>query len=447
MKVQAVNFVLRSATLAWIVAVTAPAQATGGGAEAAVAKRPNVLFLFTDDQRADTIAALGNRHIKTPNLDRLACGGFVFDNAYCMGSGRGAVCLPSRTMMITGMSLFHLNSRPKDTPNFPRSMNQAGYVTYHHGKRGNTPRAIHKEFDHTHYLEDHAVRTSGYPGKVAADDAIAFLKRHAAAGWREPLFMYLAFAGPHDPRTASEEYLAMYDVEQMSLPANYLPEHPFDNGELRVRDERLAPWPRTEAVVRSHLRDYYAVITHMDMQIGRVLTTLEELGQYDRMIIIFSSDHGLAVGSHGLMGKQNLYEHSMRSPLIVTGPGIRPGRSEAFAYLFDIYPTVCELVGAEVPSGIDGKSLAPILRGRSGSVRETVFTAYKDVQRAVRHGRWKLLRYPQVDQTQLFDLHADPAETRNLAGDPARAAKVKEMLTLLRTQQRVHDDTLSPSSK
>ena len=219
-------------------------------APAEKARRPNVLFLFTDDQRADTIHALGNSLIRTPNIDRLAHSGFTMGNAYCMGGNVPAVCLPSRTMLISGRSLFHLKGATAEAPNLPRSFNDAGYLTYHHGKRGNTPHAILTNYQINKYLKnDQEERTSGFPGKEIADDAVAFLKERPKD---QPFFMYLAFANPHDPRVVTRMYRDRYDEPSMPLPANYLPIHPFNNGELLIRDEQLAPWPRTPEVVREH---------------------------------------------------------------------------------------------------------------------------------------------------------------------------------------------------
>lgn len=404
---------------------------------APAADRPNVLFLFTDDQRADTIAAVGNPHIKTPHLDRLAGEGFSFTNAYCMGGTIPAVCLPSRTMMHTGRSLFRLQN-VENGPHFGKSLREAGYETWHLSKRGNTPHALHKVFEHSAYLKDQEERAGGYSGRTEADRAIEFLKGRTRD---RPFFMYLGFAGPHDPRGTNAEFRALYDVDRIPLPANYRPFHPFDNGEMLIRDERLEAWPRTEAAIRRHLFDYYAMISHIDHQIGRIFQALEELGEWDNTIIVFSSDHGLAIGSHGLMGKQNVYEDGMKAPLLFRGPGIPHGRSPAFAYLFDIYPTVCDLVGAPIPAEVEGKSLAPVLRGEREGVRETVFLAYRDVQRAVRQGDWKLIRYPQVDVTQLFDLRADPHEMHNLADDPQQAGQVGELLDLLRSEQAAWGDS------
>ena len=403
---------------------------------ARAADQPNVLFLFTDDQRADTIAALGNPAVKTPHLDELAGSGFVFRNAYCMGSTMGAVCNPSRHMMLSGMSLFRYDQEKKENT-FGDVMRKAGYVTYHHSKRGNTARAYHTAFEHSHYLYDRQERESGHHGRTAADDAIAFLGQYDK---EQPFFMYIGFAGPHDPRVAADEWMSLYEREHIPLPANYKPFHPIDNGEMFVRDEKLAPWPRTPDEVRRHLHDYYACISSIDHHIGRIVGKLKEIGEFNNTLIVFSSDHGLAIGSHGLFGKQSLYEHSMNSPLIFSGPGVPRGESDALAYLFDIFPTVCDLTGVGVPPGLDGKSQAAVIRGKKDSVRDTVFLAYKDVQRAVRREDWKLIRYPQVNVTQLFNLADDPHELLNLADDPQHADRVREMLQLLQEQQRAFDD-------
>jgi arylsulfatase A-like enzyme len=279
-----------------------------------------------------------------------------------------------------------------------------------------------------------------------ADGVIAFLqdwKKQKDAGAAPPFFMHLAPPHPHDPRVAPQEFLDKYDVAKMPLPPNYLPFHPFDNGELFIRDEKLAPWPRTEDEIRRHLRDFYADISCLDAQFGRILQALRDIGEFDNTILIWTGDQGVAIGSHGLMGKQNLYEDSMKVPVIVAGPGIPKGKaSDAFAYHFDIYPTVCELVGAKAPADIDGRSLVPVMQGKAEGVRNAIFLAYRDVQRAVRYGQWKLIRYPQVNKTQLFDLAADPRETKDLAGDPAHAAKIKELMALLAAEQKRFGDTL-----
>ena len=416
---------------------------------AARPERPNVLLVLTDDQRKDTVAALGNPHIHTPNLDSLVGRGVSFRNAYCMGGFSAAVCLPSRMMLLRGRSWFSVQKRPEPEPNLPLTMRQAGYLTYHIGKKGNEDLKVHPSFEINRYVEpdDERERLAGTPGKQQADRTVEFLRRwrdDAAFRQGRPFFAYLAGPAPHDPRIAPPEYLARYEPSRIPLPRNFRPFHPFDNGEMTIRDEKLAGWPRTPDEIRRHLRDYYAVVTYMDEQLGRIFDALREIGQERNTYVVFTSDQGIAVGSHGLMGKQNLYEPSMCSPLVVAGPGVPRGRSvDGFAYLFDIYPTICDLAGVRAPESLEGRSQAGVARGRETSVRETVFLAYRDVQRAVRRGRWKLIWYPKVNRAQLFDLEADPDETRNLAEEPAQAGRVGELFALMRSEQRVYGDTLA----
>lgn len=415
--------------------------------------RPNVLFLFADDMRADTVGALGNPTVKTPNLDTLVKRGFVMRNAYCLGGNSPAVCTPSRNMLLSGKAFFRWKDfaspnnpkqkgaiAPGDGPNFPLSMKDAGYFTYHHGKKGNTAPLIQAKFDVNKYLtNDEAERRSGEPGKEIVDDAITFLRERPANA--KPFFMYLAFGNPHDPRVAAQKYLDQYDRDAIPLPKNFRPVHPFDNGEMAVRDEKLLPWPRTEADVRRTLHEYYATITALDFHIGRLLESLRQAGQLDNTIILFAADQGIAVGSHGLLGKQNLYDAGMKAPLIFAGPGIPRGESPALMYLLDIYPTVCDLVGTAPPNGIDGLSFKPVITGESKLKRRELFLSYLGVQRAIRDERWKLIRYPQVNVTQLFDLQADPDEMHNLADQPAQGERVQSMLARLAKVQPTWGDT------
>jgi arylsulfatase A-like enzyme len=430
---------MRSLVVAVFALLLASTAALTDAAEpGARRQRPNILFFLTDDQRADTIHALGNEVIQTPNLDRLANSGLSFDAAYCMGSTMPAVCFPSRSMLLSGRSLFHL--KPGGTVHYenslPHVLRAAGYETYHHGKSGNGPRGIYKDFEHEKYLsEDTAERLSGFPGKEIGDAAVEFLKGRDKS---RPFFMYLAFGNPHDPRVVNDEYRNKYVEAKMPLPVNYLPLHPFDNGWLAGRDEQLAAWPRTEAEVRKHLTDYYGVLTYLDMQLGRILAALERSGEYGNTVIIFSSDHGLAIGSHGLMGKQSLYDDAMRPPFLFVGPGIRHGRTDALVYLHDIYPTICDLAGVTTPAGLDAKSFVPVLTGNSQTARDALFLAYLDVQRAVRKGDWKLIRYPKVNVTQLFNLREDPHEMHSVA--ETNRDKVHELMSLLADLQEANDD-------
>jgi arylsulfatase A-like enzyme len=338
-------------------------------------------------------------------------------------------------MQLSGRAYFRWQGpqAQPDMPNLPTSMKAAGYETYHHGKRGNTSPAIQALFDHDKYTQDQKDRTSGEPCQTIVVEAIGFLKNRSQ---EKPVFMYLAFANPHDERVAADKYMRLYERDKIPLPKNYKPLHPFNNGEQFVRDELLAPFPRTEDEVRKHLHDYYAVISGMDFHIGQFFAALKELGMYDNTIFIYSADHGLAIGSHGLFGKQNLYEAGMKPPLIFAGPGIPHGESNALVYLLDIFPTVCDLVATEIPSGLDGKSLKPIIEGKQSSVRETLFLAYRDVQRALRDERYKLIRYPQVNVTQLFDLQNDPDELNNLADKREQADRLARLTAEMERRQK-----------
>lgn len=407
------------------------------------ARRPNIVLIVTDDQRQDTIGALGNTSAQTPNLDRLVRSGVTLPNAYCMGGHVGAVCLPSRMMIQRGRSWFSILKQRDSLPNLASTMNDAGYVTYQFTKRGNTDTAAQKSYQFTEYPQpdDQADRYAGEPGRQMADRTVKFLDMWSKDK-AKPFFLYLAGASPHDPRVAAPEYLARYQRDRILLPRNFRALHPFNNGDLFVRDERLAPWPRTEAELRRHWHEYLAVVTQMDGHIGRIFDAVKQAGEEGNTFYLFTSDQGLAMGSHGLMGKQNLYEHSMRPGLIISGPGIpKNKRVDAFAYLFDIFPTVCDLAGLPAPPSLEGKSLAPVLRGQTKQVRDTVLLGYKDIQRAVRRGRWKLIRYPQIDRNQLFDLSSDPDEIHDLSAVPQHQDRVRELLGLMEQQQRLFADS------
>jgi len=428
-------------------------------ASAAQPTRPNILFIFSDDHRPDCVGALGNPHIKTPTLDTLVERGVSFSRAYVMGSMEGAVCCPSRCMVATGRSFFHLpktNLRKsyaefaaamkeqgqvegRDWSLLPRTLHAAGYATVHIGKRGNecTPALDSYDIDITH--NDHKPEERARSSQVHADDTIDFLRSRKAS---QPFFIYLAPPVPHDPRVAPKEFMDMYKPADIPLPASFMPVHPFDNGEMTVRDEWLAPWPRTPNVIRRHLADDYACITCLDYHLGRIFACLKDLGQWTNTFIIFAGDNGLSLGEHGLMGKQNLYEYGgMHVPLVIAGPGIKHGQSDALVYLYDLFPTICQLAGVPVPASSEGLSLVPLLHGQPMKQRDYLLTAYKDVQRSIRTDRWKLIRYPEVNVTQLFDLQNDPHELNNLADRPEDAAKVKEMLALLAKAQKECGDT------
>jgi arylsulfatase A-like enzyme len=229
----------------------------------------------------------------------------------------------------------------------------------------------------------------------------------------------------------------------MTLPRNFMAEHPFDHGNRNGRDELLFAMPRTEAETRDELAVYYSVISHLDAQVGRLLDELEQTGRLDRTVVLYTSDHGLAIGSHGLRGKQNMYEHTIGVPLLVRGPGIPAGRrTDAQCYLRDLFPTICELAGVAIPESVQGRSLAPVLRGEQEQVYDAVFTHFLKVQRAIRTDGWKYIVYPVAEREQLFRLTDDPDELTNLLDDPQHAETLNALRTRLTQWRRSWNDPM-----
>jgi arylsulfatase A-like enzyme len=422
-------------------------------------KRPNVLILFADDQRADTIAAWGNTHIRTPNLDRLAARGTSFRNNYCFGSNSGAVCVPSRAMLMTGKTWFDVKHNLDGATLLPEVLRQAGYATFATGKWHNGEPSFLRAFpearsvffggmaDHTKVpvcdvAEGKVVNkhvATKFSSEEFADQAIRFIEDRKG---EKPFFCYVAFTQPHDPRNPPEKYRQIYYQNRPPLPGNFRPLPAFDNGMIKgVRDEDLAPFPRTKEVISDQLCEYYGHITYLDEQVGRILDALAKSGHDKDTLVVYAADHGLAMGSHGLLGKQNVYEHSMKCPLIVAGPGVKAGQSTtAFSYLLDLFPSICDAAGIKPLAGFAGHSLRPIWSGETTSVRDSAFLPFLGLMRAVRDERWKLIVYPPINYRELFDLKADPDETKNLADDPANAATIERLTRLMKEwQEKVGD--------
>lgn len=449
--------------------------------------RPNILFMIADDHRYQAVHSNGDPVVQTPVLDALAKRGVSFQGAYIHGGCSPAVCVPSRAAVNTGVSPFRAHVPTGADESVPRhskvkagrirpdlalmgeTFRQAGYATFATGKWHNDRDSFHRSFadarhvffggmcDHDKVPVQDYDPTGGYgverehiasddSSVLFADSAIAFLQSRRDA--TSPFMLYTAFTAPHDPRTPPPEYRVMYDPAAMPLPPNFVTRHPFDNGELVIRDEQLAASPRDPAEVQRHLAEYYGMVSHLDHQVGRILQALAKTGQAANTIVVYVADHGIGIGQHGLLGKQNLYDHSIRVPMIVAGPGVPAGlRPEALVYSHDLMPTLCELAGVAVPPTVESRSLRPVWQGESLG-RGSVFTAYRDLQRMVRRGSWKLIDYSvpgQPHRRQLFDLRNDPWETRNLADDPAQAARAAAMAVELE-QARQHFGAPSPAN-
>lgn len=420
---------------------------------------PNIVFIFADDQRADTIAALGNAVIKTPNLDRLVKRGVSFAHAYMQGGNGGATCVPSRAMLLSGRSLANIDEKLLKHETWPHAFGEAGYATFATGKWHNGPPSIPKSFQQAKALfvggmanplkaptSDMLPTGKLTPAKIspkhlceeATDETLAFLKSQDGS---KPFFSYLAFDGPHDPHIVPEGYPVKYDPASIPLPSNFLPQHPFNNGEMLVRDEQLLKWPRTPEAVQEMLSEYYRYISFLDGQVGRILDAVDASPFAANTIVVYSADSGVARGSHGLIGKQNLYEHSMRVPLIVAGPGIAiDQRTTAMCYLYDVMPTLGKLCGVTAPKDSQGREFSAVLKNPSQPARPFLMFGYKSLQKALNDGRWKLIRYPHINRTQLFDLQADPYELKDLAAAPEQAERVKAMLAKLGEEMKADGD-------
>lgn len=447
-------------------------QSASGAAE-----KPNVLFIFTDDQSYETIRAHGHTDIDTPNLDRLVGRGTTFTHAYNMGAWGGAVCVASRTMLLTGKTVWRAKAAEKQLADevaagrfWPQRMAAQGYETYFSGK-WHIGADVTKAFEHVvnkrpgmpnDLPAGYNRPISGKPdpwdpsdpefegfwrggkhwSEVLGDDGVNFIGQ--AAKSEKPFFMYLAFNAPHDPRQSPKEYVDRYPPERIKMPGNFLPEYPHKEemgAGKGLRDEKLAPFPRDEYAVKANRREYYAIITHMDAQIGRILDALGKSGKADNTWVIFTADHGLACGHHGLMGKQNMYDHSLRVPFIVTGPGVKAGATiDSPIHLQDAMATALDLAGAD-REGVEFQSVRPLLTGENGGL-DAVYAAYMDTQRAVIHNGWKLILYPKAKIAKLHHLTEDPQEMKDLASDPAMAGRKKALFAKFRKLQERYDDNL-----
>jgi arylsulfatase A-like enzyme len=437
----------------------------------------NVLILYSDDHSYHALGAMGNTEVMTPNLDRLASGGMLFTQAHVMGGHQGAVCIPSRAMLLTGRYVNRLPADgsliPDSLVSLPEVLRQKGYTTYHTGKwhsdksshhrmfssggdiffggmhfekEGGQVHPVVQPFDPAGIYPAYAKRSSDtFSSSLYAENAIRFLNSPVAR--KSPFFCYVAFTSPHDPRTPPRSASSLYDTASVSLPPNFLPAHPFDNGDMNVRDEQLFPRPLKSDIMKQDIANYYAMITEMDEQVGRILDALERNGLTKNTLVVFAGDNGLAVGQHGLLGKQNLYEHSIRVPMILSGPGIHAGsRYDGFIYLSDLAPTIFEYLGVQMPKTVEAKSHLPVIHDNNLRLRKNIYNIYGSWSRSIKTADgFKLILYNVEGalHTQLFDLKHDPWETRNLAEDPMYSARIREMRELLGSEMRLMYDDLN----
>ena len=454
-------------------------------------KFPNIVLTIADDQRGTALGCAGLEPVQTPALDALAARGARFAQAQHFGSCHGAVCAPSRAMLMTGVPYFQLDSSllsatypPKNRaihlpPTLGEKLRSVGYDTFATGKWHNGVHSFQPSFsgganiffggmaDHwftpVHDFDPSGVYppearrvADGFSTEVFAQSAINYIRSRRDQD--EPFFCYCAFTAPHDPRTPPDAWRRRYDPSALAVPPNTTPSH-FNNSPLGVkpsesdvsldeRDELLLGIPRDVKEIQRALAGYYGMISHMDEWIGRIHEAVAEIGAGEDTLIIHTADHGLAVGQHGLLGKQNLYRHSLNVPLILTGPGVPRGMtSEALCYQHDLHPTLMELAGLG-SSFAPFQSLTPLLKSESTG-RNYIAAAFGSVLRSVRDQRYKLIE-ANVKGTltwRLFDLENDPWETRDLSSEAGSNAIAATLRNELRCWQEQVGDTGWPGVK
>ena len=459
-------------------------------------KKPNILYIIVDDQSPFDFKFYNpNSQLNAPVIEKLAAEGMVIDGAYHMGSWVGGVCTASRHMIMSGRTVWHIPDRkfrkPPANPNalnpnlVPADLvkntlaavfNRAGYDTMRTCKRGNSYDGANKQFNEVH---DSTKRggTAETGSAWHAERVLNYLNEREMKKDVDPFLIYFGFSHPHDVRDGTPELLKKYgavnhrdknslppaNTKHPNLPINYLPKHPFPDGHPGLRDEVKVPgvWERRdERTIRNEIGRQFACSEYIDQQIGRVLDKLKAMGELNNTYIVYTSDHGMAIGRHGLQGKQNLYEHTWRVPFIVKGPGIVPGsRAQGNVYLLDTLATLCSLAKINPPITNEGISLEPVLKGHKETIRDTLYGVYsggtKPGMRSVRKGEWKLIKYDvmkgTVRRTQLFNLNKNPYELLsehkgdnshqiNLANNPKFTTKLKEMEVLLFKEMKRLDD-------
>lgn len=442
---------------------------------------PNFIFIFADDMAYETIAAHGETDIDTPHLDRLLKKSTRFTRAYNMGAWNGAVCIASRTMLLTGRTVWNaytidtkhdMHRQALNGQTWPQWLKQAGYRTYMSGKwhikndpnkifdvtkdiRPGMPKDVEVGYNRPQSPEHYAtgwkpwdpVHGGFWEGgthwsEVLANHGVDFISE--AATRPEPFFMYLAFNAPHDPRQAPKSFIDQYPLDRISLPVTYMTNYPYAD-EIgcgpAVRDERLAPFPRTEFAVKVNRQEYYALVSHMDAQIGRILDAVDRSGKADSTYIIFTADHGLAVGHHGFMGKQNLYEHSTKVPFLICGPDIKKNHEiKEPIYLQDIMPTTLHLAGLPIADTIEFKSLLPLLSASTSTHYSSIYGGFKGIQRSITKQNWKLIYYTYANKYRLYNLAEDPQEMNDLSQNKTQASRLDHMRNeLIKLSEKLND--------
>ena len=465
---------MRKKTLALIITLCLVAPfGRGNSTKADSSDTPeiqHVLFLVSDDLKASALGCYGNSLCKTPNIDRLAAEGMVFEHAYC----QGLWCAPSRT------SFMFSRYQGEGEINLGQCFREAGWHSarvgkiYHMrvpgdiiaGTDGNDiPSSWDERFNsagleaHTpgHYaclnlniftdaLEDRqstrmphrmfvTVRYDGdgtdQPDSKSATKAIELLQEHR----NKNMFLAVGFVRPHYPNVAPQDFFDHYPWETMPLPQTVeddLSDIP-KAGLAKTRNDNnpIGEYPDNQ---RRMWAGYYSTVEFMDRQVGRILDELDQAGLRDSTAIVFCSDHGYHLGEHGFWQKHNYHEDVTRVPLIISAPGIPPGRTRSLVELVDIFPTLTDLTHIQTPPGVQGKSLVPLLKNPTDSVRDSALSLHKG--HSLRTDEWAFMRYSD-DSEELYDMNNDPLQFTNLAGK-SEFQEIKNSLAT-QLQQRLRD--------
>ncbi|MEZ0268362.1 MAG: sulfatase-like hydrolase/transferase [Phycisphaerae bacterium] len=455
-------------------------------ASAHAADRPNVLLICVDDLKPN-VGCYGDTLAKTPNVDRLAARGMVFERAYC----NQAVCSPSRNSLMLGLRPqtigvydlgTHFRKAVPDTVTLAQHFRAGGYRAEAMGKifhvgHGNKEDAAswsvpHYQAKTVQYAlpENKATETregalfdnknpanlprgaayesADVPDETYGDGKIAAeaIARLTAAKDKpgEPFFLAVGFLKPHLPFCAPKKYWDLYDRAAFKLPtvtqppAGAPPYAPQSSGELRQYKGVPDKGPIPKDMARDLIHGYYAATSYMDAQLGRVLDALESTGLAKNTIVVFWGDHGWHLGDHGMWCKHTNYEQAARIPLLIAGPGVATGRATAFVETVDLYPTLAALAGLPAPRGLDGVSHAAGLKDGNVVGRDSVTHVYprgERIGRAIRTERYRLVEWKRPGEPadkaelELYDYQADPDETKNVAGEQTEVvAKLREIL-------------------
>ncbi len=452
----------RRTLLGSLAGAAAGASLLGRARGADQKSRPNVLCIAVDDLNT-CLGCYGHPLVQSPNVDRLAGRGVRFQGAYC----NYPLCNPSRSSLLTGrrpdatgviVNSDDYRAALPDAVTLPAHFRQNGYYTTHVGKIFHagfddpsawsegaekppaarrpewTPESLRATFGGDRKMFGPAEQNENeMPDTRTATRAIELLEKHR----NESFFIGVGFIKPHVPLLAPQTYFDLYPVEKIQLPDR----PPNDRADippqaLRMNRDLFVDGDPTEQQAKEAIRSYYACVSYMDAQLGRLLDAVDRLALWDSTIVVFFGDNGFHLGEHGFWAKHSLFEEATHCPLIVAAPGKKRGAvARGLVEFVDIYPTLCELAGLPVRPELEGRSFAPLLDNPDAPGKEAVFCQFKEAWGvpgySVRTPRWRYTEWDGGRAAELYDLEKDPREHHNLVRDPAGLAEIKPVVSRL----------------